>query len=82
MYNVVFQDNPSFDPGRCTAFQCDIVNDELTNQVPEEVVDVATMIFVLSAVHPDKMEIALRKIHKVFELAHEYELVLITVVTS
>ena len=48
-------------------FQCDIVNDDLTNQMPEEVVDVATMIFVLSAIHPEKMAVVLRKIYRVIQ---------------
>lgn len=56
------KENPSYDPSRCTVFQCDIVNDDLTNQVTDGTVDVATMIFVLSAIHPDKMAAALRKI--------------------
>ena len=61
----MLQENPCYDPSHCTVFHCDIVHDDLTKQVPDRVVDVATMIFVLSAIHPDKMETALKKIHRV-----------------
>lgn len=58
------QDNPNYDPSRCSAFQCDITNDDLSGNVPQDSVDVVSMIFVLSAIHPDKMEAALSNIIK------------------
>ncbi|KAH9503293.1 Methyltransferase-like protein 6 [Bulinus truncatus] len=45
----------SYDASRFTVFQADITKDNLSSQVPVESVDIATMIFVLSAIHPDKM---------------------------
>lgn len=59
------KDNPNYDPSRCSAFQCDITNDDLSGNVPQDSVDVVSMIFVLSAIHPDKMEAALSNIIKV-----------------
>uniref|UniRef100_A0A2C9JZS4 Methyltransferase-like protein n=1 Tax=Biomphalaria glabrata TaxID=6526 RepID=A0A2C9JZS4_BIOGL len=45
----------SYDSNHCTVFQADITKDDSTATVPMETVDIATMIFVLSAIHPDKM---------------------------
>lgn len=52
-------------PERCCAFQCDLTKDDLAENVPADSVDVATLIFVLSAVHPDKMKLVLENIRKV-----------------
>ncbi|XP_063308357.1 tRNA N(3)-methylcytidine methyltransferase METTL6 isoform X2 [Pelobates fuscus] len=59
--------NPSYSEDTCRAFQCDLTKDELTDTITEESVDVATLIFVLSAIHPDKMQIAVRNIYKVLK---------------
>ncbi|GFO14529.1 methyltransferase-like protein 6 [Plakobranchus ocellatus] len=56
--------HPSFDPTRCTVFQCDITRDIITENVPEESVDLATLIFVLSALHPDNMVAAVENVVK------------------
>uniref|UniRef100_A0A672MTX9 Methyltransferase like 6 n=1 Tax=Sinocyclocheilus grahami TaxID=75366 RepID=A0A672MTX9_SINGR len=50
---------------RCLAFQCDLTKDDLQATIQVETVDVATLIFVLSAIHPDKMQKALEQIYKV-----------------
>ena len=63
-YYRFFQDNPNFDPSRCCAFQCDLTSDDLGVTVPHDSVDVVSMIFVLSAIHPEKMESALSNIIK------------------
>ena len=46
-------------------FQCDLTGEDLLEHVPPESVDVAMLIFVLSAVHPEKMHLVLQNIHKV-----------------
>ncbi|XP_050418829.2 tRNA N(3)-methylcytidine methyltransferase METTL6 [Patella vulgata] len=61
------KDNSQYDNERCTAFQCDITKDDITNQIPINSVDVATMIFVLSAVNPDKMVDALKNVFRVIK---------------
>ncbi|KAL4436878.1 hypothetical protein ABPG75_004017 [Micractinium tetrahymenae] len=48
--------------GRVTAFVADITADDLTASVPAASIDVATMIFVLSAVAPEAMPRALRAV--------------------
>lgn len=59
------QRNPLFCPERCCAFQCDLTEDDLREHVAEASVDVITLIFVLSAIHPDKMKLALQNISRV-----------------
>ncbi|XP_070768509.1 tRNA N(3)-methylcytidine methyltransferase METTL6 isoform X1 [Enoplosus armatus] len=59
--------NPLYCPQRCCAFQCDLTKDDLRENVPEGSVDVVTLIFVLSAVHPDKMKLALQNISRVLK---------------
>ncbi|XP_069504852.1 tRNA N(3)-methylcytidine methyltransferase METTL6 isoform X3 [Ambystoma mexicanum] len=57
--------NPLCDPERCRVFQCDLTRDDLLEHVPPDSVDVATLIFVLSAIHPDKMQHVLENIYKI-----------------
>ncbi|XP_019881969.2 tRNA N(3)-methylcytidine methyltransferase METTL6 [Aethina tumida] len=45
------------------AFQGDITSDEILTQVEPESVDIATLIFVLSAIHPNKFVKTLKTIH-------------------
>ncbi|KAF4020724.1 hypothetical protein G4228_012418 [Cervus hanglu yarkandensis] len=59
--------NPLYDTERCKVFQCDLTKDDLLEHVPPESVDVVTLIFVLSAVHPDKMHLVLQNIYKVLK---------------
>ncbi|XP_069031098.1 tRNA N(3)-methylcytidine methyltransferase METTL6 isoform X1 [Embiotoca jacksoni] len=59
--------NPLYCSERCRAFQCDLTKDDLMANVPEGGVDVVTLIFVLSAVHPDKMKLVLENIGRVLK---------------
>ncbi|XP_018418256.1 PREDICTED: methyltransferase-like protein 6 [Nanorana parkeri] len=59
--------NPAYNTNTCKAFQCDLTKDDLTENIPAESVDVATLIFVLSAIHPDKMHLVIRNIYKVLK---------------
>ncbi|XP_031696070.1 tRNA N(3)-cytidine methyltransferase METTL6 [Anarrhichthys ocellatus] len=59
--------NPLYCPERCCAFQCDLTKDDLRGSVPEGSVNIVTLIFVLSAVHPDKMKLALQNISRVLK---------------
>nr|XP_046157184.1 tRNA N(3)-methylcytidine methyltransferase METTL6-like [Oncorhynchus gorbuscha] len=52
---------------RCSVFQCDLTKDDLRGNVPVGCVDVATLIFVLSAIHPNKMQQALDNIYRVLK---------------
>ncbi|XP_063466865.1 tRNA N(3)-methylcytidine methyltransferase METTL6 isoform X8 [Symphalangus syndactylus] len=58
------EQNPLYDTERCKVFQCDLTKDDLLDHVPPESVDVVMLIFVLSAVNPDKMHLVLQNIYK------------------
>ncbi|XP_056376664.1 tRNA N(3)-methylcytidine methyltransferase METTL6 [Hyla sarda] len=59
--------NACYNAETCKAFQCDMTKDNLTDNIPVDSVDVATLIFVLSAIHPDKMYLAVENIYKVLK---------------
>ena len=42
----------SYNPQRCNAFVCDLANDELSDSIPAESIDMVSCIFVLSAIPP------------------------------
>ena len=58
------QEHPSYAEERCHAFHADITRN-VSDNVPDNTVNIATMIFVLSAIHPDKMIQALKNIFQV-----------------
>ncbi|XP_013792166.1 methyltransferase-like protein 2-A [Limulus polyphemus] len=45
-----------YEPQRCYAFTCDVTTDVWPVPFPEESLDVIVLIFVLSAIHPNKMQ--------------------------
>ncbi|KAL6037479.1 hypothetical protein STEG23_036724 [Scotinomys teguina] len=59
--------NPLYNPERCKVFQCDLTRDDLLDHIPPESVDAVTLIFVLSAVHPEKMRLVLLNVYKVLK---------------
>ncbi|XP_067857000.1 tRNA N(3)-methylcytidine methyltransferase METTL6 isoform X2 [Heptranchias perlo] len=59
--------NRLYNAERCKAFQCDLTRDDLLENVPAASVDVVTLIFVLSAIHPDKMQLAVENIYKILK---------------
>lgn len=59
--------NPLYDTERCKVFQCDLTKDDLLDHVPPGSVDVVMLIFVLSAIHPEKMHLVLENIYKVLK---------------
>lgn len=59
------QQHPLYCSERCEAFQCDLTQDDLRDHVPQASVDVVTLIFVLSAIHPDKMARSLENVFRV-----------------
>ena len=57
-----------YDTQRCLGFVCDITKPNLLREsLPVGVkVDFVTLIFVMSALHPDKMQIAVENISQVY----------------
>jgi len=58
----MLQKSAGFDAERCTAFTCDLTSESVQAKVGGEAMDLCLMIFVLSAIHPDKMVHALQNV--------------------
>jgi methyltransferase-like protein 6 len=59
--------HPSYNENTIKAFQCDITSDEISKETGLESIDVATLIFVLSAIHPNKFHHTLRNVFTVLK---------------
>jgi len=64
---TLFKEHPSYDPDRMCAFQTDVTKEELTDHIKANSVDVVTLVFVLSAIHPEKFETVLRNVKNVLK---------------
>ncbi|UJR10217.1 hypothetical protein I4U23_014430 [Adineta vaga] len=62
----LLRQNASYDQARIQSFVCDLTA-ETDIPIEENSIDFCSMIFVLSAIHPDKMLHVLQKIHKVLK---------------
>uniref|UniRef100_T1JAK6 Reelin domain-containing protein n=1 Tax=Strigamia maritima TaxID=126957 RepID=T1JAK6_STRMM len=61
------KENSDYDVNKCLAFQMDVTSEKLTTVIEADLIDVVTMIFVLSAIHPDKMISTLKNILQVLK---------------
>ena len=52
--STYLQTNPEYDPSRCFAFVHDLCDEEKSYPVPKGSLDIIILIFVLSAIVPDK----------------------------
>lgn len=59
--------NPLYDTNKINAFTCDITQDSVLSQVPASSVDIATLIFVLSAIHPDKFSAVVKNLYSLLK---------------
>lgn len=59
--------NPEYDPGRCFAFVHDLSDFEANYPIPDGTLDVLVLIFVLSALHPDKMQVSISKLARLLK---------------
>lgn len=50
------KNNELYDPAKMKAFVCDITKPDIFNEIAPESLDIITMIFVLSAIHPDNFQ--------------------------
>ncbi|XP_050457406.1 tRNA N(3)-methylcytidine methyltransferase METTL2 [Cataglyphis hispanica] len=60
----ILQQNPAYDVDRCKAFVLDVTQESWTTPFEPESLDIVILIFVLSAIHPDKMQHVVQQIHK------------------
>ncbi|KYO46525.1 methyltransferase-like protein 2A [Alligator mississippiensis] len=61
------QNNAEYDSSRCFAFVHDLCNDQSPYPMPEESLDVVLLIFVLSAVLPDKMQCIINRLSRLLK---------------
>ena len=60
--------NPNYDMNRMKAFECDIsLHDCFTDQVPNNSVDIVSLIFVLSAIRPTMFGRVIENLHSVLK---------------
>ncbi|XP_031638391.1 tRNA N(3)-methylcytidine methyltransferase METTL6 [Contarinia nasturtii] len=59
--------NSLYDEQVIKAFQCDITSETIFETIEENSVDLISMIFVLSAIHPDKFDVALRSMYRLLK---------------
>ncbi|XP_012224074.1 tRNA N(3)-methylcytidine methyltransferase METTL2 [Linepithema humile] len=60
----ILQQNPAYNVNRCKAFVLDVTQETWTTPFELESLDIIVLIFVLSAIHPDKMQHVVRQIHR------------------
>nr|XP_033774934.1 tRNA N(3)-methylcytidine methyltransferase METTL2A isoform X1 [Geotrypetes seraphini] len=59
--------HPAYDPSRCFAFVHDIAEEQFDYPVPEHSLDIVILIFVLSAILPDKMQSAINRLSRLLK---------------
>ncbi|XP_072270698.1 tRNA N(3)-cytidine methyltransferase METTL2A isoform X2 [Pyxicephalus adspersus] len=59
--------NPQYDPSRCLAFVHDLSDEKSSYPIPEGSLDVIVLIFVLSAILPSKMQVAISRLSKLLK---------------
>ncbi|XP_029293490.1 tRNA N(3)-cytidine methyltransferase METTL2 [Cottoperca gobio] len=59
--------NPEYDPERCFAFVHDLSDVEANYPVPDGTLDVIVLIFVLSALHPNKMQASISRLARLLK---------------
>ncbi|KAF8933738.1 S-adenosyl-L-methionine-dependent methyltransferase [Dissophora ornata] len=63
----VVKNNVEYDPKRGKAFVWDLAGDDIPPEVEPESMDVLVLIFVLSALHPDRWEQAMNNLYKLLK---------------
>ncbi|XP_075032999.1 tRNA N(3)-cytidine methyltransferase METTL2-like [Mixophyes fleayi] len=63
----IVKSNVHYDPSRCLAFVHDLSDEDSSFPIPEESLDVIILIFVLSAIHPSKMQDAITRLGKLLK---------------
>ncbi|XP_067825208.1 tRNA N(3)-methylcytidine methyltransferase METTL2 [Heptranchias perlo] len=59
--------NSSYDQSRCLAFVHDLCDPQANYPMPDESLDIIILIFVLSAIHPDKMQAVVKRLSQLLK---------------
>jgi len=60
----ILKENPEYNEEHCTAFVCDITSDDWNSPFALESLDVILLVFVLSAIQPEKFNCVVRKFYQ------------------
>ncbi|XP_063704325.1 tRNA N(3)-methylcytidine methyltransferase METTL6 [Culicoides brevitarsis] len=63
----IVKQNPLYSEDYMKAFPCDITTDEIFDTIEPESLDLITLIFVLSAIHPDKFDKVMENLRKLLK---------------
>uniref|UniRef100_A0A9L0TGN0 tRNA N(3)-cytidine methyltransferase n=1 Tax=Equus caballus TaxID=9796 RepID=A0A9L0TGN0_HORSE len=63
----ILETNSAYDPSRCFAFVHDLCDEDKSYPVPTDSLDIIILIFVLSAVVPDKMQKAINRLSRLLK---------------
>ncbi|KAJ1508357.1 Methyltransferase-like protein 6 [Coelomomyces lativittatus] len=63
----IVKENPLYSTNRCSAFIADLTDNDSFNTMPLEPLDFVSMIFVLSAIPPEKMQNAINNVAKLLK---------------
>uniref|UniRef100_A0A336LWN0 tRNA N(3)-methylcytidine methyltransferase n=1 Tax=Culicoides sonorensis TaxID=179676 RepID=A0A336LWN0_CULSO len=63
----IVKQNPLYSEHYMKAFPCDITTEEVFDTIAPETLDLITLVFVLSAIHPDKFSAVISNIHKLLK---------------
>ncbi|XP_055704691.1 tRNA N(3)-methylcytidine methyltransferase METTL6 [Phlebotomus papatasi] len=63
----LLKENTQYTEDKMKAFTCDITTDDIFSTIAENSVDIVTLIFVLSAIHPDKFRRVVENLHRILK---------------
>lgn len=63
----ILKQNPLYSEEHMLAFSCDITTNDVFGTIPDDSIDLITLVFVLSAIHPEKFKIVVENMRKLLK---------------